>query len=237
MTAKAENWIQTRWSGQWVFPLGVMGLVWAVDSNKGILPGVSVAPLFLVLALFVLALKVSPRRLAAWSVVFWIFLFHSLASVPSFDWENDEARARLFVRLGSFAVGAAIAFNLARYRLRLARHSAETLEVLTSLPVPVVVADAAGYVQFVNQAAERLLGARPGERFVEVVMSDVEEGKAMRFYIEFFEERAERSDGVQVRPRGASRPMQARMICLGQGKERRLVVVLQEGGAAARRDE
>lgn len=229
MKTPTENWVQTRWSGQWVFPLGVMLLAWGIDSSEGFLPGISVAPLLLVLGLFILALKVSPSRLAAWSMVFWFFLLYSLASVPSFDWQNEEARARLFVRLGSFAVGAAIAFNLARTRLRLARHSAETLEVLVSLPIPVVVADAAGYVQFVNQAAERLLGARAGERFVEVVMSDVDEGKAMRFYIEFFEERPDQADVVQVRPRGLGQAAQARMICLGHGKDRRLVAVLQDG--------
>ena len=90
--------------------------------------------------------------------------------------------------------------------------------------------DAAGYIVFTNEAlttAFKQEGCElAGKRYVDLFMIDIPEGRAMRKYIELFEEEASEVKDFDTKFFNSETRIKGRITCLGAGANRVLIAVL-----------
>ncbi|MCE0497371.1 MAG: PAS domain-containing protein [Methylacidiphilales bacterium] len=138
----------------------------------------------------------------------------------------------LFQRIGLFLVLCAMAIYLSHYRTDTQRILTHVQDILAKLPAPVAISDAAGYIVFANEALRTAFPQEAaeliGKRYVDFFMTDVQEGKAMRYYIELFEEETNRVHEIEVKPANSEREakIKGRLTCLGSGPDRVMITVL-----------
>ncbi len=93
--------------------------------------------------------------------------------------------------------------------------------ILAKLPAPVVISDAAGYIIYANEALcsgfKQKSTELTGKRYVDYLMTDIQEGKAMRYYIELFGAEANSIHDVEIKPFDSQSTLKARLTCLGTG--------------------
>jgi PAS domain S-box-containing protein len=132
---------------------------------------------------------------------------------------------------GLFIVVCLSASYLSYYREQTQRTLNQTREILSKLPSPVAVSDATGYVTYVNDYLCALLGQSSsqlvGKRYVDLFMSDIEAGKAMRYYIDLFGEPNEKLHDLKLRTSSSQIETEAYATCLGSGARRNMVTVLK----------
>jgi len=133
----------------------------------------------------------------------------------------------LFQRAGLFFVVCSLAVYLAYYRTATERTRAHLQDILSKMPAPVVISDATGIIIYANDA---LCGAfkQPateiiGKRYVDLFMTDIQEGKAMRYYIEIFSGQDQGIHEIEVQPFDDSILKTARFICVGTGPSRVMI--------------
>jgi len=103
--------------------------------------------------------------------------------------------------------------------------------ILGKLPAPVVISDAGGYIVYANEAlcsffnkpAHELIG----KRYFELFMSNIEEGKATRYYIELFASEDQNAPEVELLTSVGPKSIKATLTCLGTGVHRSMITVLQ----------
>jgi len=136
-----------------------------------------------------------------------------------------------YQRFGLFLVVCLMATYLSYYREQTQRILNQTRDVLSKLPAPVAISDAAGYVTYVNDYLCALLGQSSsqllGKRYVDLFMSDIEEGKAMRYYIDLFGEPSQKLHDLKLKFPAAQNGTDAYATCLGSGAQRHMVTVLK----------
>jgi hypothetical protein len=135
-----------------------------------------------------------------------------------------------FQRLGQFLVVCVMSIYLSYFREQMQGNLDQTKEILSKLPAPVAISDAAGYVSYVNdclcmflnQPASQLVG----KRYVDLFMTDIHEGKAMRYYIELF---ADPRPNHEMKLKTSAPPanFNANVTCLGAGAQRNMITVIQ----------
>jgi PAS domain-containing protein len=142
----------------------------------------------------------------------------------------------LFQRTGLFLVVCSLAVYLAHYRTAAERTRNHLQNILSKLPAPVVISDGSGLVIYSNETLCEILKQPAteliGMRYVDLFMKDIQEGKAMRYYIEMFSGQDKSIHEMGVRMAGLANPMKASLICLGTGSNRVLVTLLTEGSRA-----
>jgi len=136
-----------------------------------IYPQVTFAPLVGALLLLGLALCFPPRVIFAAFVVIFMYVAYNLAQTTAQGWELMETRVRFAIRVSTFLVAGIIALLASHFRCSLAAMLAQTKELLSRLPVGVVLSDIDGRIVWANEASGRHLGSRPQEgRLWEEVM-------------------------------------------------------------------
>jgi PAS domain-containing protein len=135
-----------------------------------------------------------------------------------------------FQRFGLFSVVCVMAIYLAYHREESERSLKHIQAVLKKLPVPVVISDATGYIIYTNEALCSFFG-KPnaeliGKRYLELFMSNIEEGKAMRYYIELFGSHDQNAPEVELMTSINPKSTKATLTCLGTGKHRSMITVL-----------
>ena len=135
---------------------------------------VSVAPLLGVILMFALSLMFRPSALAVAMVILIPYVIFSLTQTPSFDLQSKESVYRLIVRTCSFGVAGLLAMLASHFRTRTGLMLKQTILLLESLPVPIVLSEPSGLVVWRNEAAQRLCGSAPlvGRRYVEALPFD-----------------------------------------------------------------
>jgi len=136
-----------------------------------------------------------------------------------------------FQRFGTFLLLCIMAIYLSYYREDTQQNLTHIQGILSKLPAPVVISDAAGYITYVNetlctfldQPAARLLG----KRYVDLFMSQTQEGKAMRYYIELFSDQSNSVHEVELRTSVGSSNTIGFLTCMGLGASRSMITVLQ----------
>ena len=136
-----------------------------------------------------------------------------------------------FQRFGLFFVVALMAVYLSYHREQTDKNIDHIRTVLSKLPAPVVISDAAGYITYVNEALCAFFGQTSenliGKRYPELLMTNIEEGKAMRYYIELFAEDNPNAPEVDLATSVNASNVKAGLTCLGKGKYRSMITVLQ----------
>lgn len=139
----------------------------------------------------------------------------------------------LFQRMGLFLVVCALAIYIASYRVDSDRIRARIQNILAKLPAPVVISDAAGYIVYVNEALCQAFkgdaSEMMGKRYVDLFMTDIQEGKAMRYYIELFAAPGESVHELEIKPLNSETKTKARLTCLGSGSTRVMITLLSLG--------
>jgi len=135
-----------------------------------------------------------------------------------------------FQRFGLFFVVLVMAVYLSYHREQTTKNIEHIRTVLSKLPAPVVISDAAGYVTYVNEALCAFFGQASenliGRRYPELFMTNIEEGKAMRYYIELFGDDNPNAPEVDLVTCVNSSSVKAGLTCLGKGKYRNMITVL-----------
>ena len=185
------------------------------------------------LGLLLLALSI---RQALWVVVTACMAYCALDIYAMFDFMEHAPHPVVhpafwfYQRLGQFLVVCLMSMYLSYFREQMQGNLDQTREILSKLPAPVAISDAVGYVIYVNdylctflkQPSSELVG----KRYVDLFMTDIQEGKAMRYYIELF---ADPKPNHEMKLRTSASPvsLNANVTCLGAGAHRNMITVLQ----------
>jgi PAS domain-containing protein len=197
-------------------------------------PSTISTPFMLGIVLMGLSLRQDAPLVAVASLVYSILTVYALITAQHYFHIHVQAQPHpyfwLFQRMGLFLVTCGLAIYLAHYRTISERNLAHIQNILGKLPVPVVISDAAGYIAFVNDALVAAFKDQAaglvGKRYIDFFMPDIQEGKAVRYYIELFEGQENGIHEHEVRPFGGSSQMIARLTCLGVGTRRVMITAL-----------
>ena len=138
----------------------------------------------------------------------------------------------LFQRMGLFLVLCGMAIYLTYYRTDTERILTRLRTILGKLPVPVILSDAAGKIVYANDAMTSVLQQTPSQlarrSYFDFFMTDKMKGKSIRAYFGLFESDTDGAYELDVGPFAAeANKMTAHLTCLGTGKSRILITVLQ----------
>jgi PAS domain-containing protein len=135
----------------------------------------------------------------------------------------------LFQRMGLFLVVCGMAVYLAHFRATTSRILDRIQNILAKLPIPVVISNATGHIVYANESLSTIFKQEAanltGKRYVDFLMSDIQEGKAMRYYIELFGEETNSIHELEIKPFDSEAKVKARLTCLGSGPNRVLITV------------
>ncbi len=194
---------------------------------------ITFVPFLLGFALVVLAFRLPPWRLGIWCGIFSLLVLLSLMRLEWFYAGDAMAWLRLFLRLGVFLSSCALAILLSITRARHVRIMHQQMETMVRLPVPLVVANGAGAIIFASDEALALLRLDRAEvlnaNFPALFMTDLQEGDAMRLFIELMEDQQVPVKTLELSVRGLPDKVPAKLLCFGFGKDRRAVCVLLPG--------
>jgi len=136
-----------------------------------------------------------------------------------------------FQRFGLFIVVCVMAVYLSYHREESEKNLKHIQGILGKLPAPVVISDATGLITYANEALCSLFGkASPeliGKRYLELFMTNIDEGKAMRYYIELFGSDDENAPEVELLTLASPSAMKASLTCMGKGTQRSMITVLR----------
>jgi len=136
-----------------------------------------------------------------------------------------------FQRFGLFLVVSTMAIYLSHYREETQRNLTHIQEILSKLPVPVAISDATGCIIYVNEALcsffSKPASSLVGKRYIDFFMTNTQEGKAMRYYIDLFGDEAKNVHDVELRTPVNPADISACLTCLGPGSHRHMITVLR----------
>jgi PAS domain-containing protein len=191
-------------------------------------------PFLLGIVLMALSLRQSVELVVATSVLYVLLTAFALQVAreyfDSYVHVIPHPYFWMFQRMGLFLLLCTLSIYLARYRTESQRLLKHVQDILAKLPAPVVISDAAGYVVYTNEALNDSFQQKTadlvGKRYVDFFMTDIQEGKAMRYYIELFGGEANKVHDLQITPFHGEKSTTARLTCLGSGSDRVMITVL-----------
>jgi len=216
-----------------IFTLFVIGLIvlFIIDPLD---PSTISTPFLLGIILMGLSLRQNTPLVAVTSVIYSALTVYALVSFHRYHEHEGHITPHpyfwLFQRMGLFLVLCALAIYLAYYRTSTQRILVHFQDILTKLPTPIVISNAVGDIVYVNDVLSSLLKYQKtnivGKSYIDFFMPDIQEGKAMRYYIEIFEDPSDDFHEIEIKPFESESLMKARFKCLGTGPNRVMVTVL-----------
>jgi PAS domain-containing protein len=191
-------------------------------------------PFLLGIILMGLSLRQSTLLVAATSIIYCFLTVYALIAAHIYfathTYANPHPYFWLFQRMGLFLVVSGLATYLAHYRTNTQIILSNLQNIMAKLPAPVVVSDAAGYIVYANDALSKAFnrdaGKLKGLRYVDFLMTDIQEGKAMRYYIELFGDQVNEVHELQIKPFESESTVKARLTCLGSGPDRVMITLI-----------
>lgn len=226
-----KNETPTRF-GTAVLFAGFMLAVAAILLIDSLVAHVTITPILLALLLIGLALIFRPAYVVTYALLTTFADVFALRYMQPFDAGSQHEWLTLLTRIVSYTLGCLMAVLISLYRCRSKTSLQQTFEIVTKVPIPIIVSDAAGYITMANDAAARFMDRAPeellGQRYVHFFGTDADEGKAMRAYIEFFENPAKTASTVRliIRTEPAA-TLDARVICVGDSDDRSMITLLE----------
>jgi PAS domain-containing protein len=208
-----------------------LGVVFVVEPLD---PSTTSAPFLLGIILMALSLRQSTGLVVATSVIYSGMTIYDLITFIDYVGLHLHPVYHpgfwLFQRMGLFLVVCAMAIYLAFYRVSTQSMLGHVQTVLAKLPSPVVISDATGNIVYANEALASIFKQNAagmiGKRYVEVLLADIQEGKAMRYYIEIFADAENTVHELEIKPSDNATKMKARLTCFGAGTNRVLITVI-----------
>ena len=215
--------------------LGIVCIGWVVVFLIDPLdPTTASTPFLLGIVLMALSLRQSTALVVVSCVVYSIFTVYALVHFLDFVTFHIHTVPHpyfwMFQRIGLFLVVCGMAIYLAYYRTDTSQVLSNVQNILAKLPGPVVISDAAGYIVYVNDALcaiyQKKAADLTGKRYVDLFMHDIDEGKAMRYYIELFGAESDNVHELELKPFDSATKIKARLTCLGSRSNRVVITLL-----------
>jgi PAS domain-containing protein len=154
-----------------------------------LIPGVFTLPLLLLMVLIFLAF-----RLPAWMVAIWTAMYAgvilTILLAPVQEAKTDPA-LRPYARTAIFLAGGSAAIVVASHRRRLEKGQEALFNIISSLPLPVIISDISGNILLLNDAARQVLknhlSELSGLSFFSTFVSPDNQGKTIAKYISYFD--------------------------------------------------
>ncbi len=169
-----------------------------------LIPQAFLLPLLLVMLLCYLAL-----RLPAWMVALWSLVYTGFILVISFypvEQTQTLPAFRPYVRTAFLLVSGTTATLLAIHRNQLEKGNQALLQVVSSMPLAVIVSDISGDILLLNVAAEKLLAKHINElsglSYFSTFISPEEQGQMISKYLSYFQSEYEKPHSVTLCTRG-----------------------------------
>lgn len=209
-----------------------LGLVLLADTY--LITWATVTPLFCGILICWMALKYPTRVVAIWGVIcvscIALTLLHDIKFVKTVQVPEVTAALRIIGSNITLIMALAISF----YRSSLRRSYTQVITVLEKMPVPIIVSDESGTINFINDKASELLGVStddaPGHSYFSFLANQSEKGKNIQRYLQIFD--SDTDEGLKLRihlRRHPNKLMSGLLMGLGRGNQRRLVTVILEG--------
>jgi PAS domain-containing protein len=197
-------------------------------------PSTISTPFLLGIILMGLSLRQSASVVTAASLIYCAITVHALIEFHRYHEIHGHVGPHpffwLFQRVGLFLVLCGLAIYLAYYRTDTQRIIANIRNILGKLPAPVVISDAAGFIIYANDTLSTIFKQSAadiiGKRYVDLFMTDIQEGKAMRYYIELFADQANSIHELEIKPFYSETKIKGRLTCLGSGSNRVMITLL-----------
>jgi len=198
--------------------VGVGLLCLAADS---VLNDIIVTPLLSLCWLMILALKADWKRV--------VTAFAILAIFVAFSFSGRNASV-IFVRTSSFALAGMLAAAFSRARQRSISALASAHAIIRGNPTPMIAADMTGAIVAFSDETLALLSPDfipiIGHSFADVFMGNLTPGRAMKKYLDWFHQDGSQDELLFLRGQNEL-PLSARILTIGEGRDRLLVAVIQ----------
>jgi PAS domain-containing protein len=198
-------------------------------------PSTVSTPFCLGIILMGLSLRQSTSLVVAVSLIYSILAVYALISFHQYYTVHIHASPHpyfwLFQRIGLFLVLCAMAIYMAYYRTDTERILARLRTILGKLPSPVILSEASGNIVYANDAVTPVLHQTPsaitGKSYFDFFLTERMKGKSIRAYFDLFEAETNGIYELEVGLVGNAKKMTAQLICLGTGRNRIMITVLQ----------
>jgi PAS domain-containing protein len=198
-----------------------------------------IAPMLSMVLMLLLSFFLEPLQLIPFALTFSAVVYCSIHYMQPFNTGSSTDWIRLILRMTGFCIAAALAVLFSKSRCEAKAHLDQTVEIITNMPVPVIISDALGTILFVNDEAVEFTGMNRGKLigalYPRLFMGSHDEGSAMRDYIKFFQTAPVADSDMEQRcstvcltkADGEAHQVEARFICLGHGESRYMVTVFK----------
>jgi PAS domain-containing protein len=201
-----------------------------------LIPGIFSLPLLLLMLLIFLAMRLPARAVALWTLCFGAVIFVIL--LLPIEARMTTPALRPYIRTAIFLTGGASAILLAGYRQRLETGHEALFQVISSLPLPVIVSDISGNILLLNEQAQHVLkshlGDLSGVSYFSTFVSPNDQGKTIARYISYFD--PAHAGAVSTVLQTRSEPalaLHATITVVGIDKHRYAITVVERVGHVA----
>ena len=207
--------------------------VWVIDPLD---PSTVSTPFCLGIILMGISLRHDVGLVVAVSMLYCALTIYALIHFHAYyeqhmHVKNPHPYFWLFQRVGLFFVLCGLSIYLAYYRTDTERILTRLRTILGKLPAPVILSDASGLIVYVNDAVIPLFHHEPaeliGRSYFEYLLTDKTKGTSIRSYFELFENDTNGVYEIEVSPFGEAHRTSAQLICLGTGRNRVMITVVQ----------
>jgi len=200
--------------------------------DKVLIPEAFTLPLLLLPVLGYLAIRLPPWVVFTWGLIYgWVILSILLFHFPEDNYTVPVLRP--YLSSLTFVTSGVVIALLSAYRMKLEKSYNALFNIVTTLPVPVVVSDISGNILLLNREAEKLLYGQvndlAGLSFFSTFTSPGEQGRAIAKYIGYFDPNNFGPFPVTLQTRGNSpKLLKASISIFGSFKHLYAVTVIEK---------
>lgn len=215
-------------------PLAFSELVWTplfsllflFAFDYWMIPQAVVLPPMLFLLLGYLSFRLPVRTLLIWVIIYAAAVLIMLRIAPP-----AYAPATPFVRAASFVSGGLVIILITAHRENLEKSNKAFFEVVSALPLAVIVSNISGDILLLNKEARRLLATEGhdlvGLSFFSTFIVPDQQGIAIERYFNFFKQNNQGPHAIMLQTRGKQpRQLYASLSVLGSGKQQYAITVI-----------
>ena len=192
--------------------------------------GAFVLPLLLLLVLGYLGL-----RLPLWAVLVWALIYGGVILILLLCKTRETVTEPMllpYVRTATFLRGGVVAAVMAGRRTQLEKSYNSLLQVLSSLPYPVVVSDISGAILLINNAAEKLIenptNDLSGLSYFSTFANPSEQGQSIARYLGYFNTNDAGPHRMMLHTRGKNQMTLTASLTIVETTSQQLAVTIVE---------
>ncbi len=181
-----------------LFAITALAVILTADY---LMPYVTITPPLLLLVIGFLALKLRPKVLLAWVVLYSgasIFMIYQ----DRVNWTPNSHQVRFVARLLGIVAGNGVALGLSIYRARLEDSYLQILDIFQKIPSALIVSDNIGNVVTINEEAVQLCGLETkkmiGDSYFKHFGIGRSKGESIRKYLELVQNPTSETQRLEI---------------------------------------